>query len=46
MECDLTSFHDWFQSMKANIQKITDILKMQEEVDKFEMVARQAPPSP
>ena len=46
MEWHLTSFHDRFQSMETNIQEITDILKMWEEVDEFEMVAKQAPLSP
>ena len=46
MECGLTTFHDRFQSMEANIQEITSILRMWEEVDEFEMVAQQAPPCP
>ena len=29
--------------MEANIQEVTDILKMREEVNEYEMVAHQAP---
>ena len=46
IERDLTSFHNRFLSMEANIQEIINILKMRDEANEFEMMAREVPPSP
>ena len=43
MERDFSSFHDWFQAIEEKIKEIIDILKIKDEVNKFEMMAHQAP---
>ena len=46
MERDFFSFHVHFQTMKANIQEITDTLKKLEQADELKMVTRQSAASP